>query len=53
MKVPYISLQLHRGRGLTGGGRVSDLAGIVDFTPTILDAAGIDIPAGRQGSQNA
>ncbi|NOY07446.1 MAG: sulfatase-like hydrolase/transferase [Spirochaetes bacterium] len=38
-----------QGPGFNGGGHVSALVSIVDFTPTILDAAGIDIPGHMAG----
>lgn len=37
------------GGGLTGGRRVADLTSNVDFTPTILDLAGLDVPDGLDG----
>ena len=37
------------GPGFNGGGRVQNLVSLVDLTPTILDAAGLDIPENMQG----
>lgn len=38
-----------RGPGFDGGGRVSHLVSLVDFPPTLLDAAGIPVPPEMQG----
>lgn len=38
-----------RGPGFDGGGRVEDLASLVDLPPTLLDAAGLPVPATMQG----
>jgi len=38
-----------QGPGFDGGGRIPELVSIVDFAPTLLDAAGIRIPASMQG----
>lgn len=37
------------GAPFTGGGRLDDLVSLVDIPPTLLDAAGIDIPPHMQG----
>ena len=37
------------GGPFTGGGRVSQLTSLIDLPPTLLDAAGIDVPAEMQG----
>ncbi len=37
------------GPGFDGGGQVRDLVSSVDFAPTLLDAAGIAVPAEMQG----
>lgn len=37
------------GPGFTGGGRLEQLVSLIDVAPTLLDAAGIDIPARMQG----
>ncbi|MCY3575186.1 MAG: sulfatase-like hydrolase/transferase [Chloroflexi bacterium] len=39
---------LHGGP-FTGGGRISQLVSLVDLPPTLLDAAGIPVPAQMQG----
>ena len=33
-----------QGPGFDGGGRISELVSLVDLSPTLLDAAGLDIP---------
>lgn len=38
-----------RGPGLTGGGRLTRQVSLVDLPPTLLDAAGLDVPAVMQG----
>lgn len=38
-----------RGPGFDGGGRVEDLVSLVDLPPTLLDAAGLPVPATMQG----
>ena len=38
-----------QGPGFDGGGQVRDLVCTVDLTPTLLDAAGIAVPAEMQG----
>lgn len=37
------------GPGFTGGGKVKELVSLVDLVPTLLDAAGIDVPDYMQG----
>lgn len=37
------------GGPFTGGGRLREMASLVDMAPTLLDACGIDIPADMQG----
>lgn len=37
------------GSCFTGGGTVGELVSLVDFVPTLLDAAGIDVPEHLQG----
>lgn len=37
------------GPGFTGGGRVQQLVSLIDLPPTLLDAAGIPVPAHMQG----
>ena len=37
------------GGPFTGGGRLSQLVSLIDMPPTLLDAAGIDIPDDMQG----
>ena len=47
------SVRIHaaaRGLGFNGGGCISELVSIVDFAPSILDAAGIDIPFHTAGN---
>lgn len=38
-----------QGPGFDGGGMLSDLVSLIDLPPTILDAAGLDIPEEMQG----
>jgi arylsulfatase A-like enzyme len=38
-----------QGPGFDGGGRVSALTSIIDFAPTLLDAAGLTVPSTMQG----
>ena len=38
-----------RGPCFDGGGRITDLVNLVDIPPTLLDAAGIPIPADMEG----
>jgi arylsulfatase A-like enzyme len=38
-----------RGPRFEGGGRITDLVNLVDMPPTLLDAAGIPIPADMEG----
>jgi len=38
-----------QGPGFTGGGRVTEMVSLVDWAPTLLDAAGLPIPAEMQG----
>ena len=45
MRLPTM---LHGGP-FTGGGRISQLVSLVDLPPTLLDAAGIPVPAQMQG----
>ena len=37
------------GPGFTGGGRIDELVSLIDLPPTLLDAAGIDVPTEMQG----
>jgi arylsulfatase A-like enzyme len=37
------------GPGFDGGGRINDLVSLIDLPPTLLDAAGITLPAEMQG----
>lgn len=37
------------GPGFDGGGRIRELISLVDLPPTLLDAAGIDVPKQMQG----
>lgn len=37
------------GPGFDGGGRVNELVSLIDLPPTLLDAAGIDVPNAMQG----
>jgi arylsulfatase A-like enzyme len=37
------------GPGFAGGGRIQELVSLVDLPPTLLDAAGIEVPATMQG----
>ncbi|MCB0159473.1 MAG: hypothetical protein KDD83_15165, partial [Caldilineaceae bacterium] len=38
-----------QGPGFDGGGRLSQLVSLVDLPPTLLDAAGLPIPASMEG----
>ena len=38
-----------QGPGFNGGGRVAELVSLVDFPPTLLDAAGLPVPDEMQG----
>ncbi|MDQ3247966.1 MAG: sulfatase-like hydrolase/transferase, partial [Chloroflexota bacterium] len=38
-----------RGPGFDGGGRVRQLVSLIDLPPTLLDAAGLPVPAAMQG----
>jgi arylsulfatase A-like enzyme len=38
-----------RGPGFQGGGQIRELVSLIDLPPTLLDAAGIDVPAAMQG----
>ncbi len=38
------------GPGFDGGGRVENLVSLIDFTPTLLDAAGLPVPDHLKGS---
>jgi arylsulfatase A-like enzyme len=38
-----------QGPGFTGGGRIEELVSLIDWAPTLLDAAGIPIPEEIQG----
>ncbi|UCH26545.1 MAG: sulfatase-like hydrolase/transferase [Trueperaceae bacterium] len=38
-----------RGPGFDGGGRVRELVSLLDLPPTLLEAAGIDVPEAMQG----
>ena len=40
---------LFSGPGFAGGGRLESLVSLVDLPPTLLDAAGIEIPSGLPG----
>jgi len=37
------------GPGFSGGGQIRDLVSLVDLPPTLLDAAGIEVPASMHG----
>ncbi|TBL75794.1 DUF4976 domain-containing protein [Paenibacillus thalictri] len=37
------------GPGFNGGGRVNELVSLIDLPPTLLDAAGIEVPETMQG----
>ncbi len=37
------------GPGFTGRGQVTEMVSLIDLPPTLLDAAGIDVPDGMQG----
>ncbi|MBO9610155.1 MAG: sulfatase-like hydrolase/transferase [Paenibacillaceae bacterium] len=37
------------GSRFTGGGRIKEMVSLIDLPPTLLDAAGIPVPAGMQG----
>ena len=37
------------GPGFNGGGRITDLVSLVDMPPTLLDAAGLEIPPDMEG----
>jgi len=37
------------GPGFTGGGQVQELVSLIDFPPTLLDAAGISVPEEMEG----
>ena len=37
------------GPGFKGGGRIEDLVSLVDLPPTLLDAAGLEVPPTMQG----
>jgi arylsulfatase A-like enzyme len=37
------------GPGFQGGGRLTELVSLIDLPPTLLDAAGIEVPAHMQG----
>jgi arylsulfatase A-like enzyme len=37
------------GPGFHGGGRIRELVSLIDLPPTLLHAAGLEIPAGMQG----
>lgn len=45
IRVP-VALQ---GPGFQGGGRVTKLVSLLDLPPTLLEAAGLSVPAGMQG----
>ncbi len=38
------------GGPFTGGGRITDMVSTIDIAPTLIDAAGIEIPAVMQGN---
>ena len=38
-----------QGPGFDGGGMLSDLVSLIDLPPTVLDAAGLDVPEEMQG----
>jgi arylsulfatase A-like enzyme len=38
-----------QGPGFTGRGQVTEVVSLIDLPPTLLDAAGIDVPAEMQG----
>jgi arylsulfatase A-like enzyme len=37
------------GPGFSGGGRIQELVSLIDLPPTLLDAAGLPVPAAMQG----
>jgi arylsulfatase A-like enzyme len=37
------------GPGFTGGGQISEMVSLIDLPPTLLDAAGLDVPEEMQG----
>jgi len=37
------------GPGFRGGGQIQDLVSLIDLPPTLLDAAGLDVPTPMQG----
>ncbi len=38
-----------QGPGFTGGGQVQQLVSLIDLPPTLLDAAGLEVPGAMQG----
>jgi len=38
-----------QGPGFTGGGRIAEMVSLIDLPPTLLDAAGIEVPDLMQG----
>lgn len=46
IRVPFVL----DGPGFRGGGRISPIVNTVDLVPTLLDAAGLDVPDTMQGS---
>ena len=38
-----------QGPGFDSGGQIRELASLIDFPPTLLDAAGVSVPSGMQG----
>ena len=38
-----------QGPGFDAGGRITELVSIIDFAPTLLDAAGLPVPSSMQG----
>lgn len=45
IRVPGVAI----GHGFTRGGRVNELVSLIDLPPTLLDAAGLEIPSAMQG----
>ena len=43
------SSDLIQGPGFKGGGQIKELTSLIDFPPTLLDAAGIEVPGEMQG----
>jgi arylsulfatase A-like enzyme len=45
----HVPLILKRAKNVGAGGRVSDLVGMIDVMPTLLAAAGVEVPSSAQG----